>query len=72
MISEPDAHASSPEHHPSLVDAHAAAQRRGRMLIVCDVSPPRGAVIDTLPAIAAIPADFFCVAYSPGQTVRLD
>ena len=56
----------------SLVDACAGAQRDGRTLVACDVSPPRGAEIDALPAIGTIPADFFCVAYTPGRAVRLD
>ena len=56
----------------SVVDAYTAARRERRTLVACDVSPPRGAEIDALPAIGAIPADFFCVAYSPGRAVRLD
>ena len=56
----------------SIVDAYVAAQREGRRLIACDVSPPRGAEIDALPAIATIPADYFCIAYAPGRAVRLD
>lgn len=57
---------------PSVVEAYEDAQRTGRTLIACDVSPPRGAEFDALPAIVAIPADFYCVAYAPGRAVRLD
>ena len=57
---------------PTVVEAYEAARREGRPLVVCDVSPPRGAQIETLPQIAQIPADFYCVAYAPGRAVRLD
>lgn len=57
---------------PTVVEAVAAARRDGRPLIACDVSPPRGAVIEALPVIAEIPADFYCAAYAPGRAVRLD
>jgi len=56
----------------TLVDAHAAARREGRTLVLCDVSPPRSAAIESLPAIAAIAADYYCCAYAPGRAVRLD
>jgi 5,10-methylenetetrahydrofolate reductase len=57
---------------PTVVEAYDAARREGRPLVACDVSPPRGAEIDTLPRIAEIPADLYCVAYAPGRAVRLD
>jgi 5,10-methylenetetrahydrofolate reductase len=57
---------------PTVVEAYEAARNDGRILVLCDVSPPRGAEIDTLPAIADIPADLYCVAYAPGRAVRLD
>jgi homocysteine S-methyltransferase len=57
---------------PTVVDAYEAARREGRPLVACDVSPPRGAEIDTLPRIADVPADLYCVAYAPGRAVRLD
>lgn len=63
---------SAIRYQPLVVEAYEAARREGRTLIACDVSPPRGAEIETLPAIAGIPADFYCVAYAPGRAVRLD
>ncbi|MGE0543466.1 MAG: methylenetetrahydrofolate reductase [Dehalococcoidia bacterium] len=57
---------------PTVTEAVDAARRDGWVLVACDVSPPRGAAIDTLPEIARIPADFYCVAYAPGRAVRLD
>jgi len=68
MSTEPSAF----NHQPSVVEAYDAARREGRTLIACDVSPPRGAEIEALPAIAEVPADFYCVAYAPGRAVRLD
>lgn len=50
----------------------AEARAAGRVFIVCDVSPPRGAEFASLDEIAAISADFYCVAYAPGRAVRLD
>jgi homocysteine S-methyltransferase len=57
---------------PAVDELAEEARRQGRVLVACDVSPPRGAAIDALPAIAAIPADLYCVAYAPGRAVRLD
>src|SRR5918999_1373598 len=57
---------------PTVTDVVERAREDGRVLIACDVSPPRGASIDALPEIAGIPADFYCVAYAPGRAVRLD
>ena len=57
---------------PTVIDAYEAARGEGRPLVACDVSPPRGAEIDALPRIAAIPADLYCVAYAPGRAVRLE
>lgn len=56
----------------AVVRAWELARQQGRRLIACDVSPPRGHVIDQIAAINAIPADFYCVAYAPGRAVRLD
>jgi len=61
-----------PDPGQTVVEAYEAARQSGRTLVACDVSPPRGAVIEQLPAIAAIPADFYCLAYAPGRAVRLD
>ncbi|MGH2585340.1 MAG: methylenetetrahydrofolate reductase [Dehalococcoidia bacterium] len=57
---------------PTVVDLCADARRDGRVLVACDVSPPRGATIEALAEIAAMPADLYCVAYAPGRAVRLD
>ena len=38
---------------------------------ICDVSPPRGADPSALADAAGLDADFLCVAYAPGQSVRL-
>ena len=40
--------------------------------MVCDVSPPRGADAGLLADAAGVCADFLCVAYSPGQSVRVN
>jgi len=57
---------------PTVVELCGSARRDGGVLVACDVSPPRGATIEALPEIAAMPADLYCVAYSPGRAVRLD
>ena len=41
-------------------------------VVICDISPPRGAVSDQLPEAARIDADFLYVAYNPGQSVRVN
>jgi 5,10-methylenetetrahydrofolate reductase len=56
----------------TVVEAVEAARRDGRPLVICDVSPPRGAAIDAIAEIGRIPTDFYCVAYAPGRAVRLD
>lgn len=38
---------------------------------ICDVSPPRGSDPSALAEAAGLGADFLCVAYAPGQSVRL-
>ena len=43
----------------------------GAAVIICDVSPPRGADAGSLADAARVGADFLCVAYSPGRSVRL-
>ncbi len=43
-----------------------------RPVVVCDVSPPRGAEPGSLAAVADIDADFLSVAYNPGQSVRVN
>lgn len=57
---------------PTVSEAVESAAGDGRVLVACDVSPPRGATIDALPEVAGIPTDFYCVAYAPGRAVRLD
>ncbi len=41
-------------------------------VIVCDVSPPRGGAAELLSELREIDADFLCVAYNPGQSVRVN
>jgi len=48
------------------------AQAGSRPVFVCDFSPPRGADLSTLAQAKEIGADFLCVAYSPGKSVRVD
>ena len=48
------------------------AQREGKPLIICDYSPPRGADLSTMEQVRQVGADFVCVAYSPGKSVRVD
>jgi 5,10-methylenetetrahydrofolate reductase len=55
-----------------ITEAYAAAREDDRPLLLCDVSPPRGADVAAMAAIAAIPVNFYCVAYAPGRAVRLD
>lgn len=57
---------------PTVTATVEAVGREGRVLVVCDVSPPRGAEVDELAAIEGVPTDFYCVAYAPGRAVRLD
>ena len=48
------------------------AERRGRPMFLCDFSPPRGADLSTVELVKQVGADFVCVAYSPGKSVRVD
>ncbi len=48
------------------------AKKRSRTLIICDFSPPRGAGPSLLEDAKNLEADFICVAYNPGKSVRLD
>jgi homocysteine S-methyltransferase len=48
------------------------AERAGRPLFLCDFSPPRGADLSTVERVKQVGADFVCVAYSPGKSVRAD
>ena len=54
----------------SISEAVAAADEDAAVTI-CDVSPPRGADAAALADAARVAADFLCVAYAPGQSVRL-
>jgi homocysteine S-methyltransferase len=44
----------------------------GRPVFICDFSPPRGADPALLHGARAVDADFLCVAYSPGKSVRVE
>lgn len=48
------------------------ARYPGRPHIVCDFSPPRGPDRGVVEQARALDADFICVAYSPGRSVRAD
>lgn len=48
------------------------AERGDHPLFLCDFSPPRGADLSTLEQVKRVGADFICVAYSPGKSVRVD
>lgn len=48
------------------------ASSKGRPLFICDFSPPRGADMGSLERVRTLSADFICVAYSPGKSVRVD
>ena len=50
----------------------AYEQRGTAPLIACDFSPPRSGDPAFGEAAVALDADFICVAYSPGKTVRMD
>lgn len=52
-----------------VTDILASAQG---VTVLCDMSPPRGAFPDLLDAVQEVDADFLCVAYSPGKSVRVD
>lgn len=48
------------------------SEGRDRPVFICDFSPPRGADPALLSGARLVDADFFCVAYSPGKSVRVD
>ncbi len=47
------------------------SQRKGQPIFLCDFSPARGATQDYLEQADLLAADFICVAYSPGKSVRV-
>ena len=48
------------------------SEGRNRPVFICDFSPPRGADPALLHGARSVDADFLCVAYSPGKSVRVD
>ncbi|MCH7996292.1 MAG: methylenetetrahydrofolate reductase [Chloroflexi bacterium] len=46
--------------------------RPSGLVIICDFSPPRGSGTGWIEDARGLDADFICVAYSPGKSVRLD
>ncbi len=52
--------------------AEAAASSDGAPITICDVSPPRGGDPGLLSEIADLRADFLSIAYSPGQSARVN
>ena len=53
-----------------VTDAYAALAGR-RPLIACDFSPPRSSSTAFAQDAASLDADFICVAYAPGKSVRM-
>ena len=43
-----------------------------RPLFICDFSPPRGADISVFEQARNLSAEFICIAYNPGHSVRVD
>ena len=56
---------------PRSISEAVAAAGANAAVTICDVSPPRGADAALLADAAGAAADFLCVAYAPGQSVRL-
>ena len=54
----------------TVTEATASSSRRP--VIICDVSPPRGAVPGALTDALEIDADFLSVSYAPGQSARVN
>ncbi len=50
----------------------AVRTSNGKPVIICDVSPPRGAGPGPLDNVANLDADFLSIAYNPGQSVRVN
>ncbi|MFQ5933044.1 MAG: methylenetetrahydrofolate reductase [Dehalococcoidia bacterium] len=48
------------------------AQKGSRPLFLCDFSPPRSSEPSRLDDAKDLDADFICVAYNPGKSIRLD
>ncbi|MDP6494378.1 MAG: methylenetetrahydrofolate reductase, partial [Dehalococcoidia bacterium] len=48
------------------------SEARDGTVVICDLSPPRGANPILLDEACSVDADFLCVAYSPGKSVRVD
>lgn len=46
-------------------------QKGDRLVLLCDFSPPRGSASDFVEQARSLDADFICVAYSPGKSVRV-
>ena len=55
----------------STIPEAVAAAGENSAVTICDVSPPRGADAALLADAAGAATDFLCVAYAPGQSVRL-
>ena len=70
--------ANSASSHLTRMESHQvtiadAAQRSSQQpVVICDVSPPRGNRLGPLVDAVALDADFLSVAYSPGQSVRVN
>ena len=49
-----------------------SADNRERPLFMCDFSPPRGPDLGYVERAKALSADFICIGYNPGKSVRVD
>jgi len=49
----------------------AAARQLGQAVFLCDFSPPRGVDLAYVESVRDMDADFVCVAYNPGKSVRV-
>ncbi len=47
-------------------------RKRHNPIFICDVSPTRGSNFAPLEIVQEVGADFLCVAYSPGKSVRVE
>lgn len=49
----------------------AAVRKAGQAVFLCDFSPPRGVDLAYVESVRDMDADFVCVAYNPGKSVRV-
>ena len=44
----------------------------GKIVVLCDCTPPRSGDPAALDRVGVVDADFICVAYNPGKLARAD